>query len=106
MNFELIKEQNEKHASNPQPGDYWQEFFSPCFLVLEATSFSVSFLHKKKKVGQDMYWDVSQIETCTPTQFKKRVSYGSIPGTWCDVEPNWKYAAEYIAKAKAFVDNE
>jgi hypothetical protein len=35
---------NIEHAAKPQAGDYWAERFSPCFLVLEANAFSVSFL--------------------------------------------------------------
>ena len=105
----MNKQLNEQHAANPQVGDYWQERFSPCpcFLVIEASKFSVSFLSKTKLVlnavtlEKDRFWDVSHIETCTPKEFKRRVSYNSIPGTWCDATPNWSGAAEYIEEALA-----
>ena len=98
----MNKELNEKHAANPQAGDYWSErVFIPCFLVIDVSRFSVSFLSKTKTVQGDKFWDTSHIETCTHKEFKKRVSYNYIPGTWCDVTPNWKYAAEYIEEALA-----
>ena len=98
----MNKELNEKHADNPQVGDYWCERHSiPCFLVIDASKFWVSFLSKTKREFGDTFWDTSKIETCTRKEFKKRVSYNYIPGTWCDVTPNWKYAAEYIEEALA-----
>lgn len=97
----MNKALNIKHAANPQVGDFWQEFFHPCFLVLAATPFAVTFLSKTKRVDGDLEWDASHIESCTPKQFERRVSYGSIPGTWCDVTPNWKHTAELIEEAKA-----
>ena len=101
----MNKQLNEQHAANPPVGDYWEERFSPCFLVIEASKFSVSFLSKTKLVRnavtqeKDLFWDVSHIETCTRAEFKKRVSYRSIPGTWCDVTPNWSRAEGYIKEA-------
>lgn len=101
----MREETNIAHAANPQVGDYWEERFSPCFLVIDVSRFSVSFLSKTKLVlnavtlEKDRFWDVSHIETCTHKEFQKRVSYGSIPGTWCDCTPNWKPAAEYIEEA-------
>lgn len=103
----MNKELNEQHAANPQVGDYWEERFYPCFLVIEASKFSVSFLSKTKRElntvtqEKDLFWDVSHIETCTPKEFKRRVSYNSIPGTWCDVTPNWRGAEGYIKEAMA-----
>jgi hypothetical protein len=103
----MREETNIEHAANPLVGDYWHERFSPAFLVIDVSRFSVSFLSKTKRVPnditweQDLFWDVSHIETCTPKEFKRRVSYNSIPGTWCDVTPNWSGAAEYIEEALA-----
>lgn len=92
---------NIEHAAKPQAGDYWAERFSvPCFLVLEANAFSVAFLSKTKMVNGNKFWDVSHIESCTPKEFQRRVSYGTNAGTWCDCTPNWKYAKEYIEEAK------
>lgn len=101
----MREETNIEHAANPQVGDYWHERFSPAFLVIDVSRFSVSFLSKTKRVlngitwEQDTFWDTSYIVTCTHKEFQKRVSYGSIPGTWCDCIPNWKPAAEYIEEA-------
>ena len=95
---------NIEHAAKPQAGDYWAERFSvPCFLVLEANAFSVAFLSKTKIVNGDKFWDVSHIESCTPKEFQRRVSYGTNAGTWCDCTPNWKHAKEYIEEAKATI---
>ena len=95
---------NIKHSAKPQAGDYWAERYSvPCFLVIESTDFSVSFISKTKTVNGDKFWDVSHIESCTPKEFQSRVSYGSISGTWCDCTPNWKHAKEYIEEAKVTI---
>jgi hypothetical protein len=99
-------EVNEKHATNPQAGDYWSERCSPCFFVVDATPFSVTFLSKKIQLKDGLIWDTKNFETCTPKEFKKRVSYGSIPGTWCDCTPNYKHAASIIEEVKAGLNNE
>lgn len=96
-------ELNHKHANDPKVGDYWHEMFSPCFLVIDRSRFSVSFLHKTKEADAHHWtWDTSKIETVAIKDFANRVSYKSESmkdKTWCDVVPDWKHAETFIKKA-------
>lgn len=95
------EEVNEKHASNPEVGDFWHERFQPCFFVIASSEFSVTFLSKKIELpGGGLIWDVKNFESCAPKEFKKRVSYGSIPGFWCDCVPNYKYTESIMEEVR------
>jgi hypothetical protein len=99
---------NLNHANDPQVGDYWHEMFCPCFLVLDRSRFSVSFLYKTIKDNDGWTWDVSNVQTMTIKEFSKRVRYTSESlkdKTWCDVIPDWKHAEAFI-KAAFEVDEE
>lgn len=95
----MDKDLNIEHAANPQIGDYWHERFSPSCLVIGVTPFSVSYLSKMKYIDGNKYWDTAHVATCNRAEFKRWVSYNSIPGTWCDVVPNWPPANGYIEEA-------
>ena len=94
------EEINEKHAAKPEVGDYWHERFSPCFFVIASSEFAVTFLSKKIQLKDGLMWDVKNFESCTPAEFKKRVSYGSIPGFWCDCTPNYKHTQSILDEVK------
>lgn len=100
-------ELNAKHASDPQVGDYWHEMFVPCYLVIERTSFSVSYLeHRKETLDENdkwtWTWDTSKISMKTVKGFQEMVSYNSENmkhKTWCDVVPNWKHTEHFVKDA-------
>jgi hypothetical protein len=99
---------NLKHANDPQVGDYWNEMFAPCYLIIDRSRFSVSFLDKQTKSDNGWTWDVANVKTMTIKEFSKMVRYTSEAmnnKTWCDVTPNWKHAEAFI-KAAFEVDEE
>jgi hypothetical protein len=95
------KEENIRRAAEPQPGDYWHECFMPVALVLQAGPFSVSYLHRQKAAGSDgrWTWDTADVATKSRKEFQAWLSYGSIPGTWAAVVPNWKHWSEFADDA-------
>lgn len=81
---------NELHTDKPQPGDYWQEMFCPICVVLEVDDDCVVYCTKTKPVEVNSWtWDLNKslFEIKTIDEFKDWLSYGSIPGFWCDVLP-------------------
>lgn len=102
MNYDHEKQKalNEKHLKQPEAGDYWNEMCTPCFLVLKATKYYVTFCEDIKAVDEDHWtWDLSEIKETTIDEFSKRIHYGSIPGCWCHVIP----ANTPGSRMKAFV---
>ena len=90
---------NLKHANDPQVGDYWNEMFAPCYLIIDRSRLSVSFLDKQTKSDNGWTWDVVNVKTMTIKEFSKMVRYTSEAmnnKTWCDVTPNWKHAEVFI----------
>lgn len=79
---------DEKHATDPQPGDYWQEMLMGVLVVLSRTGDLVHICDGKKDAGRDHWtWDFKKLKTLTIEQFKKRLGYGTIPGYWASVWP-------------------
>lgn len=88
------------HAADPKPGDYWHEMFNGIALVIDAGKFFVVYLSKKKDVDQNHWtWDTNHVEVKSRDEFKKMLSYGTIPGTWASVVPNSKGWEEFTKSA-------
>jgi hypothetical protein len=69
-----------EHRSNPQPGDYWHEMFSPYFIVLAVDSKYVLVCRKRVPVDKDHWvFDVQHTVTMTRERFEKILSYNA-PG--------------------------
>lgn len=97
------KELNQKHLYNPQPGDYWEDHLVACLLVLDASRFAITICKSKKDIDQWHWtWDLSKMEVMTPKDFRKWLSYGSIPGTWADVHPGAHY--EFVKEALQLIE--
>lgn len=79
---------NEKHATDPQPGDYWEDHFIEVCVVLAVVRKLVIYYDKKKQVG-DNSWTcgLEKTETRTIDKFNDWLSYKSIPGYWATVHP-------------------
>lgn len=81
---------NEKHATDPQRGDYWHEMFCPAFVVLARLGNRVVFCDKVKKTDASHWtWDLDGggVKMLTVEEFRKRLQYATNPHYWCDVSP-------------------
>lgn len=85
---EKQKELNERHAVKPKPGDYWHEMFCPICVVLEIDDDCIIYCDKTKPTDEQHWtWDLEKTDIKTVDEFKEWLSYGTIPGFWCDVLP-------------------
>ena len=77
---------DEKHAYDPQPGDYWQEMLCGICIVLERKRSKVVICKEKKDVEPGYWtWDLSKTEKMKLEDFRNWLSYGTIPGYWASV---------------------
>ena len=91
---------NEKHRADPQPGDYWQEMMLPILVVCARIGGGVLACEEKIASGTGhMTWNLDKLMWYSLEEFAKKISYGTIPGTWCDVIVGAQmWAAERVAK--------
>lgn len=91
---------NERHAKIPGPGDYWHEMLSPVCVVIARVAGYVLVCRKTKSAGNDCWtWDLreSVLEVMRLDEFRKSLSYGTIPGYWAWVVPGChKWASELV----------
>ena len=82
---------NEKHATDPQPGDYWHEMLCPVWVVVFVDEDVVGVIQDKvDRPPNHWTWDLDKIKSVTRDAFKKRMQYkhGCVAGRyWCRVEP-------------------
>jgi hypothetical protein len=92
--------QNEKHAANPQRGDYWQEMFCPVLIVLGRVGNRVLICDKTKSAGPGRWsWDVDGdgVKLLTLDAFRKELTYSTNTRFYCDVVPHGDTAtADYF----------
>jgi hypothetical protein len=79
-----MRKQNEKAATDPEPGDYWHEMFTGTCLVVDRRGDAVCVCWDKLESGPFSYQFVNPTWT-TIKAFKRRLSYDNIPGYWCDL---------------------
>lgn len=77
----------EEHASNPQPGDYWHECFTPICVVIDLYYGFVIFCKTLKHLDGGWTWDLDSLDAKPVAEFKRWLSYKTIPGYWAHVEP-------------------
>jgi hypothetical protein len=76
---------NEQHASNPLPGDYWEEHCCGICVVLEVTPYAVTLCETMKPTDRNHWtWDLSVTRSMGRKEFKKWLSYDAIEGYWAD----------------------
>jgi hypothetical protein len=94
---------NEKHVSNPEPGDYWHEMFCPYLVVLARVGDRVIIYRTRKDVDHRHWtWDTTKPEMMSLADLRKKVTYGNIPGFVADVAPrSHKQFAEEFAERTA-----
>lgn len=77
----------EKHATNPEVGDYWHDHLMPVCFVLEVTDTTVRTCTERKIHSDSWEWDLEQQLLQTRDEFKASLAYGSIPGYYARVSP-------------------
>lgn len=89
MNKQERHEQNEKHATTPEPGDYWSEMLCGACVVLKVTDTTVIYCTTKKSMDTDHWmWDLNVLQLKTREDFKVWLQYsGTNTRYWCDVNP-------------------
>lgn len=99
-------QQNRAHRDNPEPGDYWNEMFSPVALVLKVDGQLVTMLkHTKPTDPGHWTWDTDKVTVMTKRQFGKWISYDTIPDkTWCYVFPKHKHFEHFLNEAREAMD--
>lgn len=74
---------NIQHINNPQPGDMWEERLVPICLVVKTNDYNV-FYRLPDRINKRWF---KKIHSKSRDNFRKWLSYGSVPGTWADVHP-------------------
>lgn len=97
---------DEKHAANPEVGDYWHECLCGIVVVVARLANTVIYCKTKKDVGDDSWtWDLEKLEVCPVDEFYKVVSYssGRPDHFFCSVMPR---AHGWVADALKEMDKE
>lgn len=82
------KQLNERCASQPEPGDYWQEMLCGAAIVLAVSETDVTICRTKKDAGPGRWtWDLTKAEKMGRDEFERYVRYDTNDGFWCDVMP-------------------
>jgi len=82
---------NQKHAVNPEKGDFWSEHCMGVLQVLDVVGDVVVFFDEKIQEENTWSWDVSLPKVLTKKQFAEYVRYKSDTMNhlcWCEVYPN------------------
>jgi hypothetical protein len=77
-----------KHATNPEPGDYWSDHLVGVCVVLAVYLGNVVICRTKKDIDADHWtWDLTKLDTFRISEFNRWLSYSEIPGYWGEVTP-------------------
>lgn len=101
--FDEADRLNARHLADPQPGDYWNEMFSPICVVVERSRSAVIICKATKQTDPDHWtWDLAKLEAMTLPAFAEWLSFkseGFRDFTWCRVVPRaHEWVVEAIAK--------
>lgn len=80
---------DEKHANNPEPGDYWQDHMVGVCVVIAVDDMTVRTCRKKLDCDGGWTFDYNHQYLETREEFRKWLSYGSIAGYWASVTPGY-----------------
>ena len=104
----MSHKQNLQHAFNPKVGDFWNEMYCACAVVVEVTQQYVVICEKTIAVDDtSLRWDFSNLTTYNREDFSNLFRYGRIGNDnfkasetdeicnkfWCDVFPEWHLKA-------------
>lgn len=83
------QELNEKHATNPMPGDYWHEMFTPIAVVLDVVGDTVVFCRNTESSGTNHWrWNHKLSERLPKATFAHLFRYETMPDKFhADVVP-------------------
>ena len=71
---------DKEHASNPKPGDYWHECYSPVCVVLAVAAGVVIYCDTPKETDNGWTWDLEGKRQAKSIQdFYKWLEYDTIP---------------------------
>ena len=77
---------NDKHANHPQAGDIWTEMLVPVFKVIQVDEKTVVVQRPRYlEDGKYWTWDGGEIQVMTREEFKRYLSYDTIPGYWATI---------------------
>ncbi len=83
------KIQNQEALDNPQPGDYWNEMFSPYFIILKVIGNKLIICDTRKDVDKNHWtWSLKDWKLVDKNYLKKKVTYSTIDGFCADVVRN------------------
>lgn len=95
VEFNERRQETESRANDPQPGNYWHEMFCPICVVVHRLPNHVVICKKTKDAGEGYQtWDLEKLEMMSLSEFKKWLSYESIPGYWADSWNNHDWVVE------------
>lgn len=74
---------------HPQAGDYWEDHFCPVLIVLDVQGKQLTICDKIEDLGErkGRRFDLTQARQMTRAELVKKLSYGTIPGTWAQAHP-------------------
>ena len=79
---------DQAHLTNPMPGDYWHEMYCPIARILHVRGAYIMLQKLSGMAGKEINKDDPKPELMTMAEFKKWISYDSMPDkTWCHVIP-------------------
>jgi len=76
----------DEHARNPQVGDYWHEMYVPVCKVVGVTPEHVLLWTEVIVEGDGWRWR-EEVKRMTREEFRRWLSYESMPGYWARVIP-------------------
>lgn len=89
-NHEKQQVLNLEYATNPQPGDYWEDMFCPVLLVLEVKNDKVTIVSKTKEVDQFHWsWDFDKVQVLTVQELIDKLSYSYDSGAVAGKKVFW-----------------
>jgi len=92
----------DRHARDPQPGDYWQEMFCPVCVVVSRDGDSVLVCRTVRWLPDERWtWDLGQLACMSVEEFQRWLSYKTHPGYWARVLPG---RMPWVAATTAWYD--
>lgn len=97
---------NERHASDPQPGDYWHEMFCPVLVIAARFPIGVLVCDTPKDVGDNKWtWNLEKCRVMTVEELRRKLEYNSRKGFWANVAPRAHgWVAGFVADIQRSTD--
>ncbi len=94
---------NDRHATSPQPGDYWHELSEPVCVVLVVDDRFVVICDQTQEVSELHWtWNLAVVRQVPRWNFAAWLHYqfGPVHKCWADVIPgeHMAFVAEYLSQ--------